>query len=778
MALAALPANRERLLFNLTDEDSELRVLRFEAREAMSRPYEVTLDLVSTNHELDLAGQLGRSGRLEIIGPLTSRYYHGIIAELEQIAVGRRFSTYRALLVPAIWLLGHRSNCRIFQQQDVQSIAVTLLDELGLGSDERRFSLSENHPERVYCVQYRETDLNFLQRLFESEGIYYFFEQTADGAVMVMGDTPGTHPAIPEQVEIPYHEPRFGQIADEVYVHEIRLRHAIRSGKVTLRSWNFEKPSLNLEGDNAGQEDVELEAYDYPFDFDLVAHGDARAKMRLEGRRTATHVLSGSSPHNAFIAGHYLTLTEHPRDSFNTSYLITACRQQGEQPQVYEEEAGGGSSFISRLECIPLEVPYRPPLITPKPAVKGSQTAIVVGPSGEEIYTDEHGRIKVQFHWDREGQWDDNSSCWIRVGQSWAGRQWGSLVLPRIGQEVIVDFLEGDPDRPIVTGCVYHATNKPPYPLPAEKTKTTVKSDSSKGGGGFNEVRFEDKKGEEQVFIHAEKDLDLRIKNDRIEWVGHNQHLIVTQDKVERIDNERHETVAADHLEEIGKDRHLKVAGKQALETGGSHSLTVKGDVIEAFKANHSEQTTGDYFLKAGGIVIEATSGITLKCGSGSVVINSSGVTIKGGTITLDSNSIKLASGPGASPSSGSAGSAVTPSGPEDPLEADIADPGKAVSLKEQQAARREQFNFVPFIPPNAEQAADEEEEERTWIEIELVDEADQPVPGERYEITTPDGRVVRGTLDQNGFARVDGIQPGECRITFPRLDQEAWERA
>jgi len=777
MALAPLDANRARLLFSLADSNIDLRVYRFEAVEAISRPYQVTLDLVSEESELDLDAMLGQSGRLEIIGPIVSRYYHGIIAEIEQISVGYRFSTYRALLVAPIWLLGHRSNCRIFQQKDVQAIVTTLLDELGLASDRRRFSLSGSHPAHEYCVQYRESDLDFMHRLLEEEGIYYFFEQNADRLVMVMGDAPQTHPPIAEQVEIPYHEPRPGQVPDEVYLHEIHVRRAIRSGKVTLRSWNFEKPALNIEGEHVDQKDVELEAYDYPFDFDLVAQGRSRAQMRLQSRRTGTHQLSAASSHNAFVAGHHFTLTEHPRDTFNTTYLVTECRQTGEQPQVYEELAAGGSSFNSRLRCIPLDLPFRPALVTPKPTVNGSQTALVVGPSGEEIYTDEHGRIKVQFHWDREGQWDEGSSCWIRVGQSMAGRQWGAVALPRIGQEVIVDFLEGDPDRPIVTGCVYHATNKPPYALPAEKTKTTIKTDSSKGGDGFNEVRFEDKKGEEQVFIHAEKDLDLRIKNDRIEWVGHNQHLIVIQDKIERIDHERHEKVGADQFEEIVKDRHLTVGGKQAVDISESQSMTVGGDVSEVFKGNHSEQTSQNYYLKAQGIVIEAMSGITLKCGGNSVVIDPSGVTVKGALVTIDGSLVKIASGPGSSPSSGSAGNAVSPSPPDDPLEADIADPGKAVTLKEQQIARREQFNFVPFTPRDRQRAEDSGEE-LSWIEIELVDEADQPVPGERYEVTTPDGRVVRGTLDQNGFAHIGGIQPGECKITFPRLDKEAWTRA
>jgi type VI secretion system secreted protein VgrG len=254
---------------------------------------------------------------------------------------------------------------------------------------------------------------------------------------------------------------------------------------------------------------------------------------------------------------------------------------------------------------------------------------MVVGPSGEEIYTDEYGRVKVQFHWDREGKADDNSSCWIRVAQVWAGKNWGAMYIPRIGQEVIVEFLEGDPDRPIITGRVYNDKAMPPYELPSEKTKSTIKSNSSKGGGGFNEIRFEDKKGDEQIFIHAEKNLDVRVKNDRFETVVNNRHLHVEKDKFEHIDNNRSETVDADHKEEIGKDRHLSVKGKEAKEITGSMSLTVKGDVIEVFKANHSEQTTSDYYLKAKNVVIEGLQNITLSVGGSYIAIEPAGIEIK-----------------------------------------------------------------------------------------------------------------------------------------------------
>jgi type VI secretion system secreted protein VgrG len=412
---------------------------------------------------------------------------------------------------------------------------------------------------------------------------------------------------------------------------------------------------------------------------------------------------------------------------------------------------------------------------TPKPSIQGSQTAVVVGPSGEEIHCDLYGRVRIQFHWDRGGKNDGSDVCWARVAQSAAGKKWGALFTPRIGQEVVVTFLDGDPDRPLVTGVVYNGEHMPPYELDANKTMWALKTRSSLGGDGFNELRFEDKKGEEQIFLHAEKNWDLRVKNDAFDTIENNGHLNVKKDHFVHVENNSHQTIDQDRFEEIGKDRHLTIKGKSATEISDSLSLTVSGDVIEVFKANHSEQTTGDLYLKGMGMVIEATSGITLTAGGSSVVIDSAGVTLKGAAITVDGSMVKIASGPGSPAMSGSAGSAVAPSPPEAAFEADKADPGEAAEAKaaerETEAGKYGAVSTTPFKPS--------EDEEKSWIEIELVDEEGNPVPGERYEVTLPDGeQVASGTLDQNGFAHIGGIDPGECQITFPNLDKEAWEKA
>ncbi|MCI0595683.1 MAG: type VI secretion system tip protein VgrG, partial [candidate division Zixibacteria bacterium] len=359
------------------------------------------------------------------------------------------------------------------------------------------------------------------------------------------------------------------------------------------------------------------------------------AQIRLEEEQALRCRAEGLSLCRRFLPGFFFELGDHSR--FSGKYLLVSVTHTGSQPAV--PAAGAPKvTYQNQFACIPNDVVFRPARITPKPVVKGVQNAWVTGPKGEEIYTDSYGRVKVQFPWDREGKKDDKTSCWVRVSSAWAGKGWGAIYIPRIGQEVLVDFLEGDPDRPIIVGRVYNGSNMPPYKLPDEKTKSALKSSSSKGGDGFNEIRLEDNKGKEQILIQAEKDLDVRIQNDRREWVGRNRHLIVKQDKFEQVGNKRHETVNGDHLEKIKGDRNLTVEGKEAIEVGGSHSLTVKGDVIEVFKANHSEKISNDYYLKADNIVIEADTNVTIKVGSSHIAIEAGGIKIgTSGQLTIES---------------------------------------------------------------------------------------------------------------------------------------------
>ncbi len=653
--MPALPANVERFLFEVSGCDEELHVIRFKGREALSRLFRVELELAAEDAELDFEQFVGKAGVLTLLEEEEEpRYFHGVVSRFEQWETGIRLTTYHVTLEPKIRYLEHRHNCRIFQHKNVQDIVEKILKEAGISSDEYRFVLQSTPPQREYCVQYRESELNFISRLLEEEGIFYFFEHKEDKHILVMGDSPSAHMPIEGESKIKFHPTYHGQVNDE-HVYRFRYAEEVRPGKVSLKDYNFKKPLLDLKGEKPAEKNTELEIYDYPGLFDNPGRGADLSKVRLQERQVKRKIGHGAATCFRFVPGFLYTLEEHPRESFNKKYLLTHLDTNAAQPQVLEEESTDeGSSYENLFKCIPFDVPYRPVMRIPKPVVEGSQTAMVVGPKGEEIYTDEHGRIKVQFHWDREGRMDEKSSCWIRVSQLWAGRGWGAVYLPRIGQEVIVDFLEGDPDRPIITGRVYHGTNRVPYALPAEKTKSTVKSDSSKGGGGFNELRFEDKKSREQIFIHAEKDYDLRVKNDRKEYIGDDHHLMVQDQAKERIKG----------------SKHLTVYGNDNNHVSGNRSLQVLKELHEKIGKRYLNHTGKEIHLKSGKkIVIEAGDDITIKAGGSFIRLNAGGVTIKGSMVKVNSGGCA------------SKAEKAEPTGPAQPKEADNAIPGQRTEL-------------------------------------------------------------------------------------------------
>ncbi|MCP4245801.1 MAG: type VI secretion system tip protein VgrG, partial [bacterium] len=420
------------------------------------------------------------------------------------------------------------------------------------------------------------------------------------------------------------------------------------------------------------------------------------------------------------------------------------------------------------FECMPATVSYRPSRVTPWPKMRGTQTARVVGPEGEEIHTDEYGRVKVQFHWDREGGHKETASCWIRVCQGMAGGGYGMMFLPRIGQEVVVDFLEGDPDKPLVIGRVYNADHMPPYKLPDEKTKSVIKTHSSKGGGGTNEIRFEDRKDSEQILLYAQKNLHIRANSDRVENIGHDRHLTVKENKFELVKKAKNIEVKLDFKEKIGGDKSLAVGGKVAEKFGGSHSVNVGGNVIEKYGQNHKNETTMTSATKALAIKQEASTCIELKCGGSSIVLTPAAIFIMGGPIV----NINCGSGPPVGPVTAMASS---PAAPDAPVDADSADPGKDTTYSGgEEPAEAE---------PPADVAGHEfepteiEEQETSWVEVELLDDQGRPVPYERYRVVTPEGKIKEGSLNKDGVAHVALSKPGDCEITFPNIDKEGWSR-
>jgi type VI secretion system secreted protein VgrG len=759
----------------------QLLLLRYSGSESISAPFSFELELLS-QQAVSFEDIVGKPVTITVALGGGDRFINGVVSRFGQTGGDFNFRHYSAQVVPWFWLLTRRADCRIFQNKSTPEIIEDVFKSLGFTDYE--LSLTKTYSKRAYCVQYRETDFNFVSRLMEYHGIYYFFRHEAQKHVMVLADSPSAVKPCPVQHQAEYKGVENTHQDDLDVVRTWLSEQELRSGSWALTDFNFETPSTAMSASVDSLVKTwkkELQVYDYPAGCDSKSDTEAIARVRMEAEESWQQVARANTTCRAFLPGFKFELVDHPDQSQNREWLITQVDHEATASGFRAGQTDEPSRYSNQVVCIPSDVPFHPPRLARRPFVQGPQTALVVGPRGDEIYPDKFGRVKVQFHWDRAGKYDEDSSCWIRVSQAWAGKGWGAVSLPRIGQEVIVDFLEGDPDQPIITGRVYNGEEMPPYALPDQMTKTVLKTNSSKGGEGFNEFRFEDKKGDEQIFIHAEKNLDIRVKNNEYETVTKDLHLIVEQDKFEHTKNDHHETTDRDYAQAVGRDHHLKVTGKQALEVDGSRSLKVSGDVAEQFGQNYSSQVSMAAYLKAGmTIVLEAPTGITLKCGGNSIVLDPSGVTIAAsGLVTIQGSMVMINSGPGSPPAQGQAGSLVPPMKPKAADEADKADPGEMDKIKQQQIAEgKGKYGLVSLTPHKPPKGGEAGAGEKThWIEIELVDENGKPVPGEEYKVTLPDGSTVAsGTLDAKGKARVEGIDPGSCKVTFPNLDKDSWK--
>lgn len=484
-----------------------LLLTKFTGREGLSVPFGFELDIVSENHNVKFEDIIGKNATVSVIlADGDKRFFNGIISRFAQGMAGEEdksihFSCYTATMVPWLWLLSRTADSRIFQQLSVPDIVEQIFTEKGFL--DYKLLLDDTYEQKDYCVQYRETDFDFISRLFEKEGIFYFFEHDEGKHTLVLADAPDKHKHCPKQ-ETARCQISAGGWTEEDVITNLEWTQEIRVGKYTLNDYNFEIPSADLKVEAPSTIELgpgEREIYDYPGSYAKRDNGDRLVNIRMQEQESRITTITGSSVCRAFTSGYKFDIQDYHREDINEkSYVLTSLSHNASQA-ISSGDVEPDFSYVNNFVCIPHDVPYRPSLITSKPVIEGAQTAIVVGPAGEEIYTDEHGRIKVQFHWDREGKKDENSSCWIRVSQIWAGAGWGAMHIPRIGQEVIIDFLEGDPDRPIITGRVYHGANTPPYTLPDEKTKSTIKSNTSPGGGTANELLMEDKSGKTQVVL-------------------------------------------------------------------------------------------------------------------------------------------------------------------------------------------------------------------------------------------------------------------------------------
>lgn len=618
--------------------DDVVGLRRLVVTEELGRPFQLEAELSSLDPEINFSRIVGHPVSISLeLSNGKARFWHGIVSHFSFSGQAERFFHYRAVIVPALWELTKSSDCRIFQAMTAPEMVQDILRRSGLTDFELR--LSDEYAKSEYCVQYRETHFDFISRLMEHEGIAYHFRHTEERCLLVLGDDRGAYDSASDFASLSYHAVT-GESPEVDTVYFWEMVHQVLPTEFALKDFNFEVPRNPLfglaqvsreYGTNAGK------IFDYPGEHSDFGLGERLAQTRLDELQSNAFVAIANTGCLALSAGALFTLTDHPRIDQNREYLVTWLKLTYDAGEFSSDQFGLTKSDCS-FRAIPSDTRFRPTRITRKPFVQGPQTAMVVGPTNEEIYTDSFGRVKLYFHWDRHSAADESSSCWVRVSQGATGKGWGMISLPRVGQEVIVEFLEGNPDRPIVTGRVYNGINKVPYSLPKNKTISTLKSNSTQDGAGFNEIRLEDKKGEEQIFIHGEKNHDVGIKNNVYEWVGNDRHLVIKKNQTEHVGNNRSETIDADHVEKIGKARHLKVAGKEAKKVDGSLSLTVKGDAIEVFKANHSEQTAADYYLKADNIVIEAMTNITIKVGESSIAIEAGGIAIKtSGEIKVES---------------------------------------------------------------------------------------------------------------------------------------------
>ena len=632
---------------------------RMNGYERLSELFEYEIELLSENHAIQPESLLGENITVGLRLQDGERFFNGYVTRFGQYGSLDIYSYYRATVRPWLWFLSRQANCRIFHGKTTLEIVEAILSEYKF-SGEMQKRLSSQYPPREYCVQYRETDFNFVSRLLEEEGIYYYFSHANGKHHLVLADAAAGHDPFPGYATILYHpEESDTDKAREDHIYNWGFAREVQTGRYALKDYDFTRSAVPLEGVSVGQERHPKHGgygfFDYAALYTDLDSGkftgklDDIVKRRLEEQQARYERCEGAGNARGLAAGCLFTLRDHPRGDQNRQYLIvSASYRLHNDAYLPSMSAGAERTFECGFSAQDKAIPYRPPRATPKPLVHGTQTAIVVGGEGKEIDPDKYGRVKVRFHWDSRYTLGD--CCWVRVAQPWAGNGWGMVALPRVGQEVVVDFLEGDPDRPLITGRVYNNKSELPYALPDHAHLSTIKTDSTPGGGGFNELRFNDKKGEEQVFLHAQNSLDVRVKGSEREWVGGERHLIVKKDRFEQVEGEHHSSVK----------------GNSSAAVEGDFSLTVQQDHQEKTGMNYALDAGAAIHLKAGmNVVIEAGASITLKAGGGFIVVGPAGVTISGTPVLINSGG------------AAGAGAGASPQKPKDAKPAAEAKPGK-----------------------------------------------------------------------------------------------------
>lgn len=575
-----------RLQFTLTVAKlppTTFSVADFELHEAFSSLFTLNLQLASVDPAIDFGKVLDEDATLTVWrNEVPERTVTGMVASFEQGDIGFRRTHYRMVVRPHFWRTTLRQNSRIFQQQNLVDILSTLMQENG--RIDWAYAFKYSHPVREFCVQYAESDYDFIQRLTAEEGIFYYVEFANNRHQIIFTDEAS---AQSKGVTLPYNANKNAQ-RQESCIYPFRISERVRTAKVQLKDYTFQHPlwpaKFDYQSRNLDNQRETYAHFDFPGRFKDEQPGKDFTRYRLEALRNDANLGSGASNCCALLPGEFFTLHSHPRPDLNKCWQIVSICHIGIQPQALEEDAGEqeqGTTLTNNFFFIPDRQTWRPTPLA-KPRIDGPQIAKVVGPKGEEIYTDKYGRVRLQFLWDRYATGDDTSSCWIRVSQAWAGQRWGMMALPRIGQEVIVDFLNGDPDQPIVTGRTYHANNLPPNELPAAKTQMIIRSKTHKGQG-FNELKFDDEAGNEEVYIHAQRNMNTQIGHQQATFVGENRINHIKQDDHLRVEGEKRDEFLQDYSLSVKQSGHLKAERKWLIAANEEiHLNSTKRVVLSA----------------------------------------------------------------------------------------------------------------------------------------------------------------------------------------------------
>jgi type VI secretion system secreted protein VgrG len=633
--------------------DTDLVLESFSGSEELSQPFAFQVTLLSSDESIDIQSLLRTPSTITAIQKDNSeRYYNGVFKSLSQSKEGEgtggeatnrgkggmsnpdeALTVYQGVFVPTVHFLSQDSDCKIFQNQSVTDIVTKVLQDKGVS--DFQFRTQGTYPPREYCVQYRESSLDFISRLLEEEGIFYFFEHTDSKHTMVFADKSSMMPVCPGQPSAQYSLGQGGWVGPgEEGVATLERSESAHTGQAALQDYNFTTPNTNLMSTLPGENE---EHYDYPGEYGTLSEGDRYVRLRLEEKEAQQFTVSGTSRCRAFRAGVNFKLTNHFRQDTNQDYFLTSV-QHDCSDTTYRQNQDKGHGYKNTFKAIPKSVPYRPPRKTKRPTVQGLQSAVVVGKAGEEIWTDQYGRVKVQFFWDRVGQKNEDSSCWVRVSQIWAGKNWGWMSIPRIGQEVLVDFLEGDPDKPIIVGRVYNADQMPPWTLPDNQTQSGILTRSTTGGSAdtANYLQFEDKSGSEQINIWAQKDMNTTVEN--------NDTQTVQQDRTINVNGKHTETVVGDTSVTITQGNHSTTvqSGNQSISINQGNQDTTLDMGNQSTTLSMGNQSTT---ASVGSISFTATQSITLTVGANSITIDQTGVTISGIMISISGNAMTTVTG-------------------------------------------------------------------------------------------------------------------------------------